>query len=281
VTWTGPITAGTYDVWVTVDDGNDKTDTDTVAVDVRGGTLLVQATGSVLAVSMTGSYFTLYPSNVEVEVVGTRIFTGPHDVRELNHSGSVISTVTRPAGTPSRVSTFAAYEGGFAFLENWGDTVSFVSESGTLLENVVMPEASSVNQPLSTVVVGDNLIISETGTRKLVDVDLITRDMSILKDLTQLSTWLLDIDYSRGIYCLTQYEDIFWFTDIGDPKVLVNIPDGFMLHLAVVGKYIYATDKRAGKIYKVDFYTGAYEVLVEGLPSPTDIEFLPVALQAP
>jgi len=281
VTWFGPLTAGTYQVWVTVDDGQGKTDADTASIEVRGGTLLVQATGSVLAVSMTGSYFTLYPSNVEVEVVGTRVFTGPHDIREINHSGSVIGTITRPPGSPSRVSSFAAYAGGFAFLENWGDTVTFVSDTGALIENVVMPEASTVNQSMSTVVVGNELIIAETGTRKLARADLTTREMSIFKDLTQLSTWLLDIDYSDGTYYMAQYEDLFQFTESGDPELLYNLTGGFMLELAVVGRYAYATDNRAGKIYKVDIFTGAGEVLVEGLPSPRDIEFLPVALQAP
>jgi len=279
VTWTGPLTAGIYKVWVTVDDGHDGTDTDTTSVEVRGGTLLVQATGSVLAVSMTGSYFTLYPSNTEIEVLGTRIFTGPYDIREINHSGSVISTVTRPAGSPSRVTSFAAFDGGFAFLENWGDTVTFVSESGTLIENVVMPEASELNQGLSTVVVGNQLVISETGNRKLVEADLTTRDMSIFKDMTQLTTWLGDIDYSDGKYYMTQYEDIFEFTESGDPEVLYHIAGGFMLHLAVVGKYVYAADSHAGKIYRVDIFTGEGEVLVEGLATPRDIEFLPVVLE--
>ena len=281
VTWFGPITAGTYNVWVAVDDGQGKTDSDTVSVEVRGGTLLVQATGSLLAVSMTGSTFPLYPSNVEVEVLGTRIFTGPHDIREISHSGSVIGTITRPPGSPSRVSTFTAYDGGFAFLENWGDTVTFVSEAGALIENVVMPEASSVNQPLRTVVVGDKVIISETGARKLAQADLITREISIFKDMTQLSTWLGDIDYSDGDFYMTQYEDIFRFTESGDPEVLSNLRGGWLLRLAVVGKYVYATDRNAGKIYKVDIFTGIGEVLVEGLPAPLDIEFLPVALTAP
>jgi len=281
VTWAGPITAGTYNVWVAVDDGQGKTDSDTVAVEVRGGTLLVRITGNVIAVSMTGDYFTLYPSSVGIEVVGTRIFTGPYDIREIDHSGNVIGTITRPAGSPSKVTTFAAFDGGFAFLENWGDTVTFVSESGTLLENVVMPEASSVNQAIRTVAVGNKLIISETGTQKLVEADLTSHDMSIFKDMTQLDGWLLDIDYSDGSYYLNQYEDIYEFTESGEPQVLGNIPGGSMLYLAVVGKYVYATDRNAGKIYKVDIFTGESEVMVEGLPSPLDIEFLPVALEAP
>jgi hypothetical protein len=281
VTWYGPMDAGNYDVWVTVDDGQGKTDSDTVSVEVRGGTLLVQATGQVLAVDMYGDYFTLYGSNVEIEVVGTRIFTGPYGVREIDHSGNVIDEIPRPPGSPSRVTGFAAFDGGFAFLENWGDTVTFVSESGTLIENVVMPEASPINQGLKAVVVGDKMIISETGTRKLVQAYLMTREMSIFKDMTQLSSWLGDIDYSDGKYYLTQYEDIFEFTETSEPQVLYNKPDGFMLHLTVVGRYVYATDRNAGTIHRVDIFSGEAVLLVGGLPSPRDIEFLPVSLQAP
>jgi hypothetical protein len=138
-----------------------------------------------------------------------------------------------------------------------------------------------MNQMLATVAVGNSLIISGTGTKKLVEADPTTREMSIFKDLYDLGSWLLDIDYSNGMYYLAQHDNIVEFAELGEPEVLCNIPDGFMLYLAVVGKYVYAADRNAGKIYKVDIFTGESEVLVEGLVRPEDIEFLPVALQSP
>lgn len=282
VTWIGPIDAGTYEVSVTVDDGRGQSDSDTVLVEVRGGTLLVQTDTEVLAVGMSGDYFSFRQGDSKLEVLGTRIFFGAGTVSEIDHSGNVIYQVSRPPEGPSRVTDFAVLpDAGFAFMENWGDTITFVTSGGAFIDNVVMPEASEINQGLWGVVVGNTLIISETGNQKLVQVDLTTRDASIFKDLSHLGGWLLDIDYSNGIYYLAQYDDLFEFTEDSDAEVLFNLPDGFMLYLAVVGKYAYATDRIAGKIYRVDVSTGEGEVLVEGLDNPRDIEYLPVALEAP
>jgi hypothetical protein len=281
VTWTGPINAGTYKVRVTVDDGSGKSDSDSVLVVVRGGTLLVQTDTEVLAVAMSGDYFTFRSTPASIEVLGTRIFFGPGPVSEIDHSGNVINQISRPPEAPSRVTDFAVLpDAGFAFMENSGDTITFVTSAGTFIENVVMPEASEINQAFFAVVVGNRLIISETGTHKLVQVDLTTRVASIFKDLSQLGTWVGDIDYGGGLFYMAQYEDLYDFTEAGEPEVLFSVADGFMLNLAVVGKYVYATDRHAGRIYRVDIFTGEGEVLVEGLDHPRDIEYLPAALEA-
>jgi hypothetical protein len=282
VTWIGPIEAGTYEVSVTVDDGKGKSDTDTVLVEVRGGTLLVQTDTGVVAVAMSGDYFLFRSGNFKIEVLGTRIFFGAGTASEIDHSGDVIHQVSRPPEAPSRVTNFAVLpDAGFAFMENWGDTITFVGPGGAFIENVVMPEASTINQGIYSVVVGNRLVISENGHQKLVQVDLATRAASVFKDLTHLGKWLLDIDYSNGVYYLAQYDDIYRFTEDGSAEVLFNQPDGFMLCLAVVGKYVYPTDRNAGSIYRVDIFTGEGEVLVDGLTEPREIEYLPVALEAP
>jgi hypothetical protein len=282
VTWIGPIEAGTYQVSVTVDDGKGKSDSDSVLVEVRGGTLLVQTHTEVLAVAMSGDYFSFRPSYSKIEVVGTRIFLGAESVYETDHSGNVINQISRPPEGPSGVTDFAVLpDAGLAFMENWGDTITFVTSGGAFIENVVMPEASEINQGLSGVVVGNRLIISETGNHKLVQVDLTTRHASIFKDLSHLERWLGDIDYDNGVYYLTQYDNLYEFTEDGEEEVLFSVPDGFMLYLAVVGKYAYVTDRVAGNIYRVDVFTGEGQVLVEGLDDPKDIEYLPVALEAP
>jgi hypothetical protein len=282
VTWIGPIDAGTYEISVTVDDGKGNSDSDTVVVEVRGGTLLVQTETEVLAVAMSGDYFSFRSGYSHLEVLGTRIFVGASSVSEIDHSGNAINHISRPPEGPSRVTNFAVLpDAGFAFMENWGDTVTIVTSDGVFIENVVMPEASEINQGLFGVVVGDRLIVSETGNQKLVQVDLTTRDASIFKDLSHLGKWLLDIDYSNGVYYLAQYDYVYEFTEDGEAEVLFSMPEGFMLYLAVVGKYAYATDRTAGKIYRVDVFTGEGETLVEGLDNPRDIEYLPVALEAP
>jgi hypothetical protein len=282
VTWSGPIEAGTYTVSVTVEDESGKTDSDSVQVEVREGTLLVITSNDLVAVDMSGNSFVLTPTTRdEVEVVGTRIFLAPGTIQEISHSGVQIGETPVPPEAPSRVTGFAAFYGGFVFMENWGDTLTIFSFGGDLIENVIMPEASSVNQPMRGTVVGDAMIIAETGARKLVKLDLTTREASIFKDLSVLGTWLMDIDHANGVYYIPQYDDVFAFTEQGAPQNLFHVGSGFMLRLAVVGRYVYVTDRDAGTIYKVDVTTGERETFVEGLFRPVDIEFLPVALQAP
>jgi len=206
VTWIGPIEAGTYEVSVTVEGGNSESDSDTVLIEVRRGTLLVQTDPGVVAVDMSGDYFLFRSGHFKIEVVGTRIFFGAGTACEIDYSGNIIRMVDRPPEGPSRVTDFAVLpDAGFAFMENWGDTITFVTPDGAFIENVVMPEASEINQGLYGVVVGNRLIISENGYHKLVEVDLTTRDASIFKDLSHLGGWLLDVDYSiatrTGLQC--------------------------------------------------------------------------------
>ena len=74
VTWTAPLAAGSYDVSVTVDDGNGHTVSDTIEIEVRAGTLLLQSWTGLTAIGMDGSSFVLHDSFTLVEVLGTRIF---------------------------------------------------------------------------------------------------------------------------------------------------------------------------------------------------------------
>lgn len=286
VTWTAPLLEGTYDISVTADDGDGHSASDTAQVEVLGGTLLMKTRSGLIAVGMDGSSFVLYNALVNVEVVGTSIFIGPSDVRKINYTGQVIGGPGRPPEV-SRVTDFTMLpDGGVAFGENWTDSVFFVDPDGVFLEAVQLPEASSMNQNMHGVVVGDDLIISETGSRKLARINLSTYEVSVFKDLSQLSGWLGDIEYLDGTYYLTQWESLHEFTETGDPVELVHFGDGSILGVAVVGTSAFVagrneTDPNEGMIYRVDIPTGTVEVFVQGFHDPYEIEYLPVALTAP
>lgn len=283
VTWRAPAGGGSYTVSVTVDDGQGGSVSDSAMVEVTGGTLLVHVRNAILGVDLSGGYFQFYNGGGNIEVAGTRVFIGPSSVQEIDHSGNQIVWYPRPAEAPSRVTAFASLpEVGHVFMENWGDTLTFMGPTGDFIENVVMPGASDINQGMYGVVVDDKLVISETGTQELVQVDLATREASIFKDLSHLGKWLGDIDYGSGYYyMLNKRERIYKFTETDPEELVIDLPDRAMLHLAVVGTNLYATDRDAGRIYRIDTMTGTEEVFVEGLDEPRDIEFLPVELQGP
>jgi len=286
VAWTAPLLEGTYEIWVTVDDGEGHTASDTVQVGVRGGTLLMKTRDGVVALGMGGNSFLLISGLYGVEVLGTRIFIGPSSVREIDYNGQDIGGPGRPHEV-TRVTDFAMLpDGGVAFCENWTDTVFFVSAGGEFMDAVQLPDASSINQSMHGTLVGDDLIISETGSRKLARVDLSTHETSIFKDLSQLTGWLGDIEYLDGFYFLTQWESLHKFTETGDPVEIAHFEDGAILGVAVVGTSAFVSSRNEtqpyqGRIYRVDLATGNVEMFAEGFHDPYEIEYLPVGLTAP
>jgi hypothetical protein len=281
VTWTAPLQVGSYEISVVVDDGRGASASDTTGVEVRDGSLLVRTRNVLLAVDMSGEHFGLYDALVESEVLGTRIFTGPIDVRELDHSGNVIGQIPRPPRV-TRVTSFSMLPGErVAFLENATDSVFVVGSDGTVIDAVEMPDASNINQSLSGVVVENNLIISGTDTRKLVKLDLSTYEATVFRELDELPGRLGDIDYRNGVYYLTQSEKVYMFTEQEDPTEFFHLVGGDITSVAVVGNYAYATASTEGRIYRIDVSTGEAEIFVEGLNDPRDIEFVPVTLVAP
>jgi hypothetical protein len=281
VTWTSPLIEGTYQIWVTVDDGEGHSASDTTEVEVRGGTLLMESRGGLIAVGMDASSFVLYSARAEVEVLGTRIFKGPNNATEIDHSGNIIGGPGQPPEV-TRVTGFMMLpDGGVAYAENGTDSVFFVSPTGAFIEAVQLPEASSINQVMSGIVVGNDLIISETGSHKLARIDLTTHEVSIFKDLTQLSSWLGDIEYLDGMYYLTQWESLHEFTETGEPTEIAHFDVGSILGVAVVGTSAFVTSRNEDRIYRVDIPTGAVEIFAEGFNEPYEIEYLPVGLAAP
>jgi hypothetical protein len=264
-----------------VDDGQGHTSMDSVEIEVRGGTLLTKTRAGLVAVGMDGSSFVLYNAFVEVEVLASRIFVGPSSVRELDYTGAVIDELGRPAEV-TRVSSFTMLpDGGIAFTENWTDSVYFASSEGDFIDAVQLPEASSVNQFTIGLVVGDDLIISETGSYKLARIDLTTHDVSIFKDLSHLGAWLGDLEYLDGKYYLTQWESLHEFTATGEAYEIAHFEDGSILGVAVLGTSAFVSSRNDGRIYRIDIPTGAVEVFTEGLDEPREIEHLPVGLAVP
>lgn len=283
VTWYAPDMAGTYAVSVVVSDGRGGSASDTASMDVSGGTFLVRTDDEVLAVDMDGSHFVFHWLPQHLEVLGTRIFLGSVDIWELDHSGNEIDLIYRPQEITFGYTVAVLPGPRFVYLDNRGDSLGFMDSDGTFITKMEMPETSpSSAQNMSGLVVGNRLIISETGTNKLVEVDLSTYEARIFRDFTHLPGWLGDMGYRDGLYYMSQGASVHTFTEQGEANLLIDTEEEFRITgLVVVGRYAYVSAVLPSSLYRIDIFTGEPELVVEFASNPWEVEFLPVDLVAP
>lgn len=283
VKWVAATGDRSHSINVTVADGNGGTAVSDAAVEVMGGTLLVQTRDGLIAVGARGESFVLSPGTSSVEVLGERIFLMKnHGVRELDHTGAEIGDVDI-AGPDVWAYDFAMLpSGGFAFASNGSDSVAFMGPNGAVEAQVEMPNPSDDSlQNVDGVVVGSRLILSENGNNELVAFDLSTHEASIFRSFPDWGGWLGAIDYDGGLFYLCGGTVIRRFSETGEPADVATLPQGNITGIVVVGDYAYAVVNFEGTLHRVDTRTGADEVLVRGLSYPQDIEHLPVRLTPP
>jgi DNA-binding beta-propeller fold protein YncE len=260
---------------VTVSDAGGRSASDSVAVEVRDGRLLVRTGSGLFAVDMEGNSFLFNTTAANVEVLGTRIFAGRSTIAELDHQGNVIASIPVPPEVPASYNFVVLPDAGFAFLDNETDTISFIDSQGNFITKLEMPEHDlDHNQTVDGIVVGNRLIVSENGVRELVEVDLSTHVAGIYRDLGQIGGWIGHLDYSNGIFYICQCTGAYTFTEDSDPVELFAVDAGCLSGIVVVGSYAYTVVNSPGKIYRTNIKTGETETFLEGLNYPQDIEFI-------
>jgi len=279
ITWNAPASAGSHFIAVTVTDAKGKSASDTVYVTVGGGTLLVENDGELLAVDFSGNYFTLYSGIAQIEVLATRIFTGRGSMAEIDHSGTESNLFSRPDGVPWATTTIVLPDAGFAFISNSTDSIYFVRSDGAFDRAIEIPEPSPGGlQGTAGTVVGNNLVMVDTGSSKIWQIDLATDQASMIVDLAQAGADLRDVDYDGGAYYVCESFEIHKYVPGGVETLLATIPGTNHVAICVVGRYAYVGGYRREEVYRVDINTGDYEVFLEGMTHTEDIEFIPVTL---
>lgn len=276
VTWTAPLAAGPYSVWVAVSDGRGGQAADTVEVEVLDGVLLVSAGGDLLAVTLSGAQTVFSEASGQPEILGNRIFVGPgSNILELDQNGDLVATIPRPAQIPGTMSFVVLPDAGFAFVNVDNDSIYFMSSSGGFVTAGPIPTPSTPSlQSTRGRCVGNTLLMADTQARQVFAYDLGTHEGSVFKDLAALNAKPFDVDYSAGTYYVVGSARLGRFTETGGVETICDLPMANVVSLAVVGSYAYAVGYQAGAIYKVNIYTGDYEVLLGGLANPDDIEYL-------
>jgi hypothetical protein len=147
----------------------------------------------------------------------------------------------------------------------------------------MMPDPSPDElQSAHGMVVGDKLIVSETGGGKVICVDLTTYVASILRDLSHLPvSWISDIDYWNQYYWLCGPRDSWRFASGGDVHDVCTFAESNLVGIAVVDAVGYfALNCYPSRLYRVEIPLSpcSPELLASGLGQPGDMEYIPVLL---
>ena len=291
VTWTGPIPGGTYTISVEVSDPKGETAVDSVEVEAVSttGTLLVTTDNGLTAVHADGSYFVLRADmGRDVEVVEQRIYARKSmavvdTIFELDHTGGILRAIAISEAVPYPYRLVALPGGGFATLDNENDRIDFIDSNGNLLHTVMMPDPSPEElQIVRGVVVGNKLIVSETGGKEVISVDLTTYAATILRDLSGLPVpWLSDIDYWNRYYWICGPMGTWRFTATGDVYELCTFTESNLIGIAVVDAVGYfVLNCSPSKLYRVAIPISpcSPELMASDLGRPSDMEYIPVVL---
>jgi hypothetical protein len=279
--WRAPEVPDRY--WVTIDATNERGGTTTrrVGVEVIGGTLLIQTRDGLYASDLTGNDFEFSTRTGPIELLGTRIFVGNGNIVELDHAGEIINILFKPRPMPFAVDIVMLEPEYTAYLNSEFDEVYFMDfgEGDWLTED--LPEQSpDVIQHMSGLLDDDRLIVSETGTGKLVQFDVETLQGSLLRDLSAIGE-LGPLALQDGTFYMGVTDRVYYFFEQGELVVLAIVEEEEIGSIAVAGRHVYFTATQSGRVYRTHTGTGDTEVLIDGLDEPRDIEFLPADLEAP
>jgi hypothetical protein len=294
VTWAAPIPAGTYSISVAVSDPDSQTASDSVEVEAvsTAGTLLVTSSNGLTAVRTDGSSFVLRSDlKHDVEVVEQRIYcrrssASPDTIFEVAHNGTTLRTIPISDAIPYPYRLVALPGGGFATLDNESDRIDFIDSNGDFLQTVMMPDPSPNElQAVYGVVVGDKLIVSETGGNKVICVDLTTYEASILRDLTSLPPpWFSDIDFWNHYYWICGPDRTWRFKPSGDIYDMCTFSESSLVGMAIVDAVGYfVVNSYPSRLYRVQIPLDPCtpELVASDLGYPNDLEYIPVLLTPP
>lgn len=216
-----------------------------------------------------------------VEILGSELYvnnkTYGSDILVYDLMGGHRRTIRTPAEAAEYLAFAVLPDRRLALFDNSNDRIYFIDAAGRLLATANMLPSPDIHaQNLDGVVVGNNLVLSEDGNGHILQVDLRTYQVSVLRDLSSLPHWLGAISYSDGTYFICGPRTIYAFRDSGELEEVVELPEYNITGLFVAGHRAFASVNFAGRIYEVDLETGDARVLVSGLNFPQDVEGLSV-----
>jgi hypothetical protein len=266
-------------------------------VDVWNGTLLINTGDGLMGYHFDGSLSKLTERWIgngtailkgdDVEVLGTQVYlsgvSGDYRILEIGHDGRWLSSTLPTVPDIYAVGFTALPDGAFAVLDNDSDLVYILAPDGSPRATIPIPDPHPLRQVLDGLVVGNRLVVSETGKGQIFEVDLDTYETSIFLTFPEPGGFLGAIGGDGdGTFHVYRYHPdghrVFSFTEGGAPRILCTLPEQHISGLVSVGSYLFAALNHAGTVYRINRFTGEFEKILDGLNWPTDIEYLPLRL---
>jgi len=252
------------------------------------GTFLISTRSGIIAMSPSGESFLFSPYGSHtsvIEVLGTRIFWhGGTTILELDHLGNTLATIDLPDRIGYGLDFTVLPDGNFAVHDCRVDSVYFMDPTGTVFHAVAMPETSMSLQNMTGLVLDGKLLISETGTRKIAEIDLETYETRIFRDFItdQPYRWLGNIEHKGNYFYIGRPRSLQRFKETGSLRLIADFGEDYnLVGFAILKHKAYAAFNHAGKIMEVNLSSGKTRCLLEGLDYPKDVEFIPVVLEPP
>jgi hypothetical protein len=151
--------------------------------------------------------------------------------------------------------------------------IHVIDRDGQILGVASMRDsADDRQQNVKGVVVGNSLIVSEDGDRRLVRLNLDSYAVRPYKNLQDLPGELGDVDRHESRYYICAGRYVLTFTEGGQPAIAGRLDSGTLTGIAVAGGHCFVTTGAGGAVYSLNNATGQAQVFIGGLADPRDIE---------
>ena len=201
----------------------------------------------------------------------------------LDMEGQVLREIKLPEQILYALNLVVLPDGGYAILDNRNDNIYFIDFTGGYQRTVSMVEKPNEHlQSMNGIVVGNRLVISEDGFRRILQIDLEDYNLSVLRDFSRGRIGA--IAHSNNVYYVAQINRIFSFLAYDDePKLITELPESNITGIDIFDNTAFivvnglsneGTNKRIGSVYNLNLTTGEYEKMIGQLQYPTDIELL-------
>lgn len=263
-----------------------KSDITFVANPPAGGpTVLLEETSQLLKVMDSGEMEPFLDQTSLVRSQGAKVYVRRGlSVVSYDASGKELQSFPMPSQFRKSTNFAVLPDQRFALFDNRNDVISFVDKNGVCFKTVsFFDKPGRSTQRMDSIVVDGKLIVSENGERQVMAVDLSTYELTVFRDLQELTGWIGSIAFSEGRYYICQYQSIFSFTeDSSELTKVATVPVGSITGIVVKqGRLIVSVNgmtrvkltmepdsarpTHQGALYEVDPASGEATLLRDGL----------------
>jgi len=189
-------------------------------------------------------------------------------VRRLDEAGTAVAMWKLAEGVVGN--GFAALPGRrLAVFDNEGDRIFVVDRTGRAVRELAMrPEPDQGMQNTYGLVVGNRLLVSEDGDKRILAVDLDSYAVEVFRDFGTLRSWIGAIGNAGDTYYVCTGTEVFAFEGDAPHHLLAKLPKGNITGLVIVGGAAFLTVNFTGELLRVDLATGEVTTVADGLARP-------------